>query len=178
MKSKTLTLLKPAIVLTVICLTTALLLSVVNHFTAPVIAKKEQEKYLATLGVVLPAAEGFEEIELKNAPKTVKAVYKETSGKGYALLMQAESGYHTLEFSLGIDAESKISGISFTTPFHSAGNAGLGNALETFLDSYIGVKEDLSGSVDKVTNATNSSAAMRAAMADAFALIESLKGGA
>ena len=99
MKSKTLTLLKPAIVLTVICLAAALLLSVVNHFTAPVIAQKEQEKYLATLGVVLPEAKGFEEIELENAPKTVKAVYKETSGKGYALLMQAESGYHTLEFS-------------------------------------------------------------------------------
>ncbi len=178
MNSKTLTLLKPAIVLTLICLAAALALSVVNHFTAPVIAEKEQEKYLATLGVVLPEAKGFEEIELESAPKTVKAVYKETSGKGYALLMEAESGYHTLNFSLGIDAEGKISGISVTSTFHSAGDSGLGNALSTFLDSFKGVGKDLSGSVDKVTNATRSSAAMRAAMADAFTTVENLKGGA
>jgi hypothetical protein len=178
MKSKTLTLLKPAVVLTAICLAAALLLSAVNHFTAPIIEQKEQEKYLATLGVVLPEAEGFEEIKLENAPKTVKAVYKETSGKGYALLMQAASGYHTLEFSLGIDAQGKIAGISMTSTFHSGGDSGLGKDLPAFLDSFKGVGEDLKGSADKVTNATKSSAAMRAAMADAFALVETLKGGA
>lgn len=178
MKSKTLALLKPAIVLTAICIVSALLLAVVNSLTAPVIAEAERQKQLQTLGIVLPEANGFEEIELENAPATVKKLYKETDGKGYALLMTAQSGYHTLEFTLGIDSEGKIAGLSFTTPFHSGGNAGLGSDLTTFLDSYIGVSADLSGSVDKVTNATNSSNAMRAALSDAFALIESLQGGA
>ena len=50
--------------------------------------------------------------------------------------------------------------------------------LPAFLDSFKGVGEDLKGSADKVTNATKSSAAMRGAMADAFALVETLKGGA
>ena len=91
--------------------------------------------------------------------------------------MKAESGYHTIEFSLGIDAEGKIAGLSFTTPFHSGGNAGLGSALQTFIDSYIGVPKDLSGSVDKVTNASKSSAAVRGALSDAFDLIDRLEGG-
>lgn len=178
MKSKTLALLKPAIVLTVICIVSAALLAVVNKFTAPLIEKAEHDKQMATLGVVLPEAEGFKELKIENAPKTVKKVYKETSGKGYALLMTAQSGHHTLEFSLGIDAEGKIAGLKMTSTFYSGGDSGLGSALPTFLDSYKGVGKDLEGSVDKVSNATKSSIAMRNAMADAFKLVEDLKGGA
>lgn len=178
MKNKTLALLKPAIVLTLICIVSALLLAVVNKFAAPLIEKAEHDKQMATLGVVLPEAEGFKELKIENAPKTVKKVYKETSGKGYALLMTAQSGYHTLEFSLGIDAEGKIAGLKMTSTFHSGGDSGLGNALPTFLDSYKGVGKDLEGSVDKITDATRSSNAMRNAMADAFKLVEGLKGGA
>lgn len=178
MKSKTLALLKPAIVLTVICIVSAALLAVVNKFAAPLIEKAEHDKQMATLGVVLPEAEGFKELKIENAPKTVKKVYKETSGKGYALLMTAQSGHHTLEFSLGIDAEGKIAGLKMTSTFYSGGDSGLGNTLPTFLDSYKGVGKDLEGSVDKITDATRSSNAMRNAMADAFKLVEGLKGGA
>ena len=97
---------------------------------------------------------------------------------GYAFLMTAQSGYHTLEFSLGIDNEGKITGLSMISPIHSGGNAAFVNSLPIFLDSYKGVGADLSGSADKVSGATKSSAAMRAAMADAFAYVETLKGGA
>ncbi len=178
MNQKTLAALKPAIVLTAICMVAALLLAFVNSVTAPIIEKANKDKQLATLGVVLPGAEGFEELSLEQKPATVQKIYKETTGKGYALLMAAESGYHTLQFSLGIDAEGKIAGLSVTSTFHSGGDAGFGSALPTFLDSLIGKGADLSGAVDKVTNASRSSAAMRGAISDAFALVESLKGGA
>ena len=178
MNQKTLASLKPAIVLTAICMAAALLLSVVNVFTAPEIERQENDKLIAAFEDVFPGATGFEKLNAKGAPKTVKEAYKEKSGMGYALLMTAQSGYHTLEFSLGIDSEGKITGVSMISAIHSGGNAAFVNSLPTFLDSYKGVGSDLSGSVDKVSGATKSSIAMRAAMADAFAYVESLKGGA
>ena len=178
MNQKTLASLKPAIVLTAICMVAALLLAVVNTLTAPKIEKYENDKLIAAFEEVFPGATGFEKLNTKGAPKTVKEAYKEKSGMGYALLMTAQSGYHTLEFSLGMDNEGKITGISMISAIHSGGNAAFANSLPTFLESYKGVGADLSGSMDKVSGATKSSVAMRAAMADAFAYVESLKGGA
>ena len=175
---KTLATLKPAIVLTVICIVSALVLAVVNKFAAPKIEDMEQTKLKETFSSVRPGAEGFEELSVKGAPETIKRIAKETSGKGYALLLTAQSGYHTLEFSMGIDNEGKITGVSMISSIHSGGNAAFANSLPVFLDSYKGVGKDLAGSVDKVSGATKSSIAMRAAMADAFSYVESLKGGA
>ena len=178
MNRKTLASLKPAIVLTAICMVAALLLAVINTLTAPEIEKYENDKLIATFEEVFPGASGFEKLSTKGAPQTVKEAYKEESGMGYAFLMTAQSGYHTLQFSLGIDNEGKIMGVSMISTIHSGGDAAFSHSLPTFLDSYKGVGADLSGSVDKVSGATKSSAAMRAAMADAFAYVESLKGGA
>lgn len=175
--NKTLALLKPAIVLTVICLVSALLLAVVNRFTAPEIERMEQNKLTKTFSTVLPGAAGFEELSTKNAPKSIKKICKETGGKGYALLLTAQSGYHTLEFSMGIDQDGKITGVSMISPIHSGGNAAFTNSLPAFLDSFKGVGKDLSGSVDKVSGASKSSAAMRTAMTEAFSYVETLKKG-
>ena len=111
MNQKTLASLKPAIVLTTICMVAALLLSVVNALTSSEIEKQENDKLIAAFEEVLPGATGFEKLNTKDAPKTVKEAYKEKSGMGYALLMTAQSGYHTLEFSLGMDNEGKITGV-------------------------------------------------------------------
>ena len=178
MNKKTIASLKPAIVLTAICMVAALLLAVVNALTASEIQKQENDNLIAAFEEVFPGASGFEKINTKGAPKTVKEAYKEKSGMGFAFLMTAQSGYHTLEFSLGIDNEGRITGISMISAIHSGGNAAFVNSLPTFLDSYKGVSADLAGSMDKVSGATKSSAAMRGAMADAFAYAETLKGGA
>lgn len=176
-KSKTLASLKPAVVLTVICVVAALLLAVVNKFAAPEIEKAEAQKLKDTFSAVLPGAEGFTSLSTDGAPKSIKQIVKETSGKGYALLLTAQSGYHTLEFSMGIDNEGKITGVSMISTIHSLGNAAFTNTLPTFLDSYKGVSKDLAGSVDKVSGATKSSVAMRAAMAEAISYVEGLKEG-
>jgi Na+-translocating ferredoxin:NAD+ oxidoreductase RnfG subunit len=169
--------LKPAIVLTMICVVAALLLAVVNKFTAPKITNREQQALKETFSAVLPGAEGFEELSTKKAPASIKRICKETSGKGYALLLTAQSGYHTLEFSMGIDNEGKITGIAMISTIHSGGNAAFASSLPLFLDSYKGVGKDLKGSVDKVSGATKSSVAMRTAMAEAFSYVETLKEG-
>lgn len=177
MSKKTLEMLKPAIVLTVICMAAAIILAAVNLFAAPVIEQREKEKQLATLSVVLPDAKDFEQLKTDGAPATVTAVYKETTGQGYALLCTAESGYHTLTFSLGIDEDGKIAGLEMTSVFYSAGDSGKEGAIKDLIDSYIG-QSDTENGVTLSGVASKSSAAMKGAIADAFAYVEALKGGA
>ncbi len=176
MSKKTLEALKPAIVLTVICMVAAVVLATVNYFAAPEIARREKEKQLATLSVVLPDAKDFEQLGTNNAPKTVQAVYKETTGQGFALLCTAESGYHTISFSLGVDEEGKIAGLKITSVFFSAGDSGKENGIKNLIDSYIGQSGAENGIV--VSGATNSSSAIQSSIADALSYTESLKGGA
>ncbi len=176
MNKKTLEALKPAIVLTVICIVAALVLAAVNYFAAPEIARREKEKQLASLSVVLSDAKDFEELKADGAPKTVSQVFKETTGQGYALLCTAESGYHTITFSLGVDEEGKIAGLKVTSVFFSAGDSGKESGIQNLIDSYIGQSGVENGVA--VSGATKSSAAIKNAIADALGFIESLKGGA
>ena len=176
MEKKNLSTFKGAIVLTVICMVSAILLGVVNLFAAPVIEKAENEKKLATLSVVLPDAKGFgDPLKLENAPETVKAVYEETSGLGYAILCETETGFDTLAFSIGITADGKIAGLKLTTVFYSAGDKGKEAAIESLIDSYKGQSDTENGVI--VSGATASSNAMKAAIADALNYAKALKEG-
>ncbi len=167
---------KPAIVLTAICMAAAILLAVVNRFAAPEIERVENEKKLATLSVVLPDAEGFgDPLKLENAPKTIKAVYEEITGKGYAILCETESGFDTISFSIGIDGEGKIAGLKLTSVFYSAGDKGKENMIQDMIDSYKG-QSDTQNSIP-VTGATLSSDAMKTAIADALDYAKTLKEG-
>ena len=174
MNKKTLALIKPAIVLTVICIVAAVLLAVVNRFAAPEIERVEREKQLATLSVVLPEAEGFgDPLKLTGAPKTIQTVYEEATGKGYAILCSTETGFDTLSFTIGIDAEGKISGIKLTSVFYSAGDSGKEKGIAALIDSYKGQTDTENGI--SVSAATYSSDAMKAAIADALAYANTLK---
>ena len=175
MNKKTLEALKPAIVLTVICMAAALILAAVNFFAAPEIERREREKQLATLSVVLPDAKDFEELKLDGAPATVSKVFKETTGEGYALLCTAESGYHTITFSLGVDGEGKIAGLKVTSVFFSAGDSGKETGIKNLIDSYIGQSGVENGVA--VSGATKSSAAIKNSIAAALGYIEALEGG-
>lgn len=177
MNKKFLTAWKPAIVLTAICIAAALVLATVNLFAAPIIEEREKAEQLATLSVVLPDAKDFEQLKTDGAPATVTAVYRETTGQGYALLCTAESGYHTMTFSLGIDEYGKIAGLEMTSVFYSAGDSGKEGAIKDVIDSYIGQPDTENGKILSGV-ASKSSAAMKNAIADAFAYVEGLKGGA
>ncbi len=175
MTKKTFALIKPAIVLTVICMAAAILLAMVNRFAAPIIEKAEKDKQLATLSVVLPNATGFEEISKENAPATVTAVYEETAGKGYVLLCATETGFKPLTFSIGVDAEGRIAGLALTSDFYSSGDTGKENAIADMIRSYIGQKN--TDNAINVSSATYSSNAMKAAVNDALGYAATLKEG-
>ena len=176
MNKKSLSSLKPAIVLTVICIVSAVLLAAVNLFAAPAIEKAEHDKKMATLSVVLPDATGFSDpLKLENAPATVKAVYAESTGKGYAILCETNTGFAPLAFSIGITEDGKIAGLKLTTVFYSAGDKGKETAISDLIASYKGQSDTENGV--PVSGATKSSDAMKAAIADALNYAKALREG-
>ena len=101
--------LMPSIILGCICLVAALLLSVVNKFTAPLIAKKQSEAASGAFAEVLPGATGQEEITLDATyPSIVKAGYK--FDNGYVFQMEVTGKASGFVIMVGIDLEGKITG--------------------------------------------------------------------
>lgn len=149
----------PTIVLTVICVTVALLLAAVNMVTKPIIDKAANDKANATLTVVLPEGESFEEIDLSTVelPASVTKAYKETNGKGYVFEMSV-SGYKSgLVIMCGVDAEGKITGSKYTASSETFGkegdldNAYNGQALDSFAPNIIsGATKTSNGYADAV----------------------------
>ena len=76
---------KSVVALTVICLVTALALSLVNYFTSPIIEKNEQEKENEALRRVLPAGDEFSSLDIGSMglDERITAVYRAENGEGY-----------------------------------------------------------------------------------------------
>ena len=103
--------LKPAIVLTSICLMVALLLSVINMFTAPVIKEKENLKANAALLEVLPIASSFEQLDvasIEGMPAAVIAAWK--APEGYVFKTSTSGWAAGMILMVGVDSEGKIAG--------------------------------------------------------------------
>ena len=95
----------PTIVLGTILVVVALLLSVVNMVTGPIIEAQRNAAANEALLVVYPDGEGFEELDLSTLalPETVTAAYKEKSG-GYVFRVTATGYKPGLMVMVGIDA--------------------------------------------------------------------------
>ena len=161
-------------VLTCICLVVAVLLAVTNHFTSPVIAAGKEAAIQASLQEVIPGG-SFEEMDLpENAPDTVKAFYRETSGKGYVAVLSTTSQYSNGDMGItaAIDGKGAVSAIAVTSYFESKDFG-----RTTYPQKYYGVTKDTVGGVDVFAGATYSSTAFRNALADALSVYETVKGG-
>ena len=101
--------LMPSIVLGCICLVAALLLSVVNKFTGPIIAKRQADKALGSFTEVLPNATGKQDITIDSSyPTIVKEGYKFDNGFVFQMEVTGkESGFVIM---VGIDLEGKVTG--------------------------------------------------------------------
>lgn len=113
MKSK----IMPTAVLGAICLISALLLALINIPTEAKILADRKAKENATLIEVLPEATDFDEpmeLEGLGLPEAVKAVRKESTGKGYVFKMEVKGYAVGLVIMCGIDSEGKIAGVKHT----------------------------------------------------------------
>ena len=161
-------------VLTCICLVIAVLLAVTNSFTAPVIAANKDAAVQASLQEVIPGG-SFESIDLpEGAPGTVKAFYREASGKGYVAVLSTTSQYSNGDMGItaAIDGEGAISAVAVTSYFESKDFG-----RTTYPQKYYGATAETVGDVDVFAGATYSSTAFRNALADALSVYETVKGG-
>ena len=177
-------LVKPVVVLVVICLITSALLAVTNGATAPIIAKAEKAAAMAAYAEVLPEAEGdFDavEVDMEGIAELVKA----NNGAGYAVKAVGRGYGGDVPVVLGFDAEGTIVNAKFLQNGESAGfGMKLWDGNEAgfaFADSLVGksgavaLHED---GVDGITGATISSKAAVDAVNSAMACIEEVKGAA
>jgi len=162
---------KSIVVLGSICLVVAILLSVVNYITAPIIEAAAGAAASESLLVVLPDATGFEEVEIpEGTAETVTGIHKDQGGSGYAVTLATSSSYSQspMTFTVGFGVDGKIVAIEMT------------NYAETkdfgdYPQSYVGADSALGG-IELSAGVTYSSTAFKAAIEDAFAALIAIGG--
>ncbi len=166
---------KPIIVLSVICLVLSAALAFTNNVTAPIIADAEKAAAEAARAEVLPAADGFTQVEGTFDP-TVVGVYKADNGAGYVvqILGDGYGGKSTLSVIIGIDDQGLI---AQTKVMAHKETPGLGSRVseDEFRSQFVGMDSSLNG-FTAITGATISSGHFKDAVNTAFAAYEIAKG--
>lgn len=161
--------LKPVVVLVVICVIASAGLAVTNQFTAPIIAEQQAAAANQAYLVVVPGADNFEEVT-DFATTNVQAVMKATNGAGWAIKASAKGFGGDVPVVVGFDAEGNIVGIQF---MENSETAGYGQKLvdgsaegTAFAQQFIGLAgtQEIGKGVDALSGATVSSKAAVAAI--------------
>lgn len=165
---------KSLIVLLAICLIIAVAMAAINLVTAPKIAEAERQAEQKALREVLAAAE-FETVAGEYA-ESVDAVYRDTAGSGYAVMLSAK-GYDSsnpMQIAAGFDADGRL--LKCVVVSANGETSGIGTKVteESFLSQFSGARSDLDG-VDTISGATISSTAFVKAVEDAFAAVRLAK---
>ena len=167
--------LAPVIVLSVICLSVALILGLVNMITSPEIERRNAAAVKESLSIVMEDGEfNSKPDELRaDAPETVKAVYTEKNGKGYVVVLSTNKGYTGKEIGItvAISTEGKIIKSVITKNEESIVPADL-KPMGTYGNAYTDATADTVA--DVVTGATVkfTEAAIKSALEDAFAYLD------
>ncbi len=135
-----------------------------------------EDEAFATGNRLINGAAGFEAVELENAPKTIKALYKETSGKGYVAVLVTETQYNPYDSGsvVVIDNDGKVIGLEIL-----AWNVGHDvDYTDEFVNSFAGKSLSDVETVSLVTGATGTSGNIRSAVKDALFAVESAKDAA
>ncbi|TEB14144.1 Electron transport complex protein RnfG [Pelotomaculum sp. FP] len=174
-------LIKPSLVLLLICLVVTAALAFTYQVTAPVIADINTRNANIARGEVLPQGQGsFSQVNAQ-LPENVAEVYKADNGAGMVLTTLDKGFGGQITVMVGIDSEGAITGVKVTK--HSE-TPGLGTKAMTaeYLSQYQGQKaitrsaEPGETEIDAITGATISSNAIFRATETALAQYKSLGG--
>ncbi len=164
---------KPIVVLVVICLVASAALAGVNQVTAPIIAEQQEAAANAAYLAVLPEADGFEEVT-DFATTNVQSVLKATNGAGWVIKVSAKGFGGDVPVVVGFDAGGAIVGIQF---MENSETAGYGQKLVdgsedgiAFTQQFIGMTEApvVGTNIDAISGATVSSKAAASAVTTAI----------
>lgn len=162
-------LLKPVVVLTIICAVVSSALAAVNNVTAPIIAAAAAEAANAARYELLPEADGFEAVEVE--VEGVTEMYKATNDAGYVISAQGNGfgGNGSVKMMVAYDNEGTI--LSCKVIDCSAETPGIGDKIVKeawFLEQFLGIKGDQASGVDTISGTTISSRAALSAMDAAY----------
>lgn len=167
---------KPIVVLGVICLVVTAVLAYVNTVTDPIIKAAEAEAAAKARSEVLSEAKDFELLGNAKLPEGVTEAYKGSGGTGYVFMVQQKGYGGPIRLICGIRPDGSIEAIK--TLSHSE-TSGIGSRV---VDNGSGYREKFSGKtaedyegVDAVTGATISSTAYKKAVASAFEAYKTVK---
>jgi len=168
--------LRPVVVLVVICLVASALLGFVNAKTAPVIEENERAAAAEAMRAALPAASSFEELPVSAelAAKGVTGVFAGNDGTGY-VVTAANKGYGgDVVVTVGFDPNGTILNVDANV---STETQGVGSKVgeRTILDRFTGLSGD-ANDVTLRTGATYTSNAVRASVNAAFEAVASVIG--
>lgn len=154
----------PVAILAAICLVVALLMGIVNKFTAPVIEQAELQAVQDSLAEVMPGGE-FEKADIPDiAPSTVSGVYNDkiSGGKVVTLVTMGYGG--EIAITLGVDSEGKVTKAVVTKESETHGQSG----MKTYTDNFAGLDAAEVSEVETFSQATISSTAIKNAIYDAM----------
>ena len=174
MKSKSNTfenIVKPILVLTVICIVVSGLLALTNMVTAPVIARNAQRKADAGRIALLPAADAFQQIEYSD--DVVSEVWAAENGAGYVITGSAKGYGGDLPVMVGIGADGVITAIQVMDNSETP-NVGKKTMEPAFTDQFKG--KSGSDEVAAISGATISSTAVFKVVDAAMAAYQPVKG--
>ena len=160
---------KSITVLVLICGVIALLLALTNQITAPLVEENQRIATEKALKEVMPEGEGFEPIDLTPAlPKNVIEAYREQNG-GYVLKLKTAGYGSDFVILCGVRTDGTVSGAVCLTSNETLGYE------KTFGENF--KNQDQAGvlTVDTVSGATKTTAAYRAAVADAIEAANALR---
>ncbi len=171
--------LRIALMLLLITSVMAAALAAVNQFTAPMIAKFQEEKTQQAIEMVLPG--GGAEVPFTDASGLVSTVY--ASEAGYAVEVNPVGFDGAITMMVGIDTQGNVLGIRVISHTETAGLGAVAaastSAGETFRGQFVGMSGNLAvtkdgGAVDSITGATITSRAICAGINAALACVGNL----
>jgi len=160
----------PLLVLFVICLVVSGALAFMNSITGPVITAAATERAQDAMRRKIPAAAGFELIDLSSLngdmPASIKEIYRTTNEIGFIFIAAVNGFSGDITVICGIDPQGRI--ISSSTLSHTE-TRGIGTILDqdSFLGPFSGLDDNLEG-IDTVVGSTISTRAYINAIRDIF----------
>lgn len=171
---------KYAGILFAITFVTALLLGVVNNFTAPVIVGNTADKMKTAVEAVVEGK--IDSATAKDYPvqgeSTVQQIisYVNDSGKTVYAVKAVPTGYAgDIEMMVGLDETGNVTGVEIITMSETPGLGAGVKGNEKWLSQFLGEGQD---ELDAITGATITSKAVQQGVDDAKSQIMKITGGA
>ncbi len=147
-----------------ICMVVALLLAVVNSFTAPIILQNQNESANAALLEVMPEGTGFEAVDITayTLPATVSEVYRETSGMGHVVKLITAGYGSDMVIMCGVATDGVITGSVCLSSNETLGKE------KTYGENFVNKDASAVDTVDTIGGATKTTGAYKGAIKDAL----------